>query len=741
MLIRGLGALLCLALAPFLGVRSVGDVYWWLLAIVAYNAAFSHLLRARRPAWLIRMYAYGFFDTVAASAIVAVTGGLASPFFSAFFLIVVHAGIRFGRNAALLTVGVITLCTVLLLHGGGAGAALALRLGFILLTALFAGILSDRTRVAEAAVADQLRRTQALYAAGTALAGTISWPDIVPLVAQQARCVTAAEIAILDVHTEGADAEEQHVTDVVPAGAYLAKQILHHRLEVSKAQPAQPHATRSTLSEATDLFGEVVQALPPASLLRAPIMLQRRWAGDLLLVRIAGSPPFDKGDVAVLDAFLAQAGLALENAALYQRVQVQAATDSLTGLPNHRSLKERLDEEVARARRLQRKLTVLMLDIDYFKPFNDDYGHAAGDSALQTVAAMLKNATRRGTAIARYGGEEFVVLLPDTDIDEGTAVARRICAYVADCAEADHSALPRRLTVSIGVATFPEHGEQRDALLQAADLAMYVAKRLGRNQVCSANELGTARGAEALVTQLTEHLPISTQEWGPHIVTALERRFLRLATLGPSADQESAADASHWPPVTVQWVTALAAAIDAKDHYTNGHSEQVAKLAADLARATGQSRELVELVQFAGQMHDIGKIGVPESILHKPGPLTAEEWAIMRMHPNIGARILSPIATLQTAIPIVLHHHERWDGQGYPDGLAEEAIPLGARMIAICDAFDTMVSDRPYRLALGEEEALSRLRASAGSQFDPRLVEAFATAFDARAAAVSGVSR
>ncbi|HEV7214746.1 MAG TPA: diguanylate cyclase, partial [Chloroflexota bacterium] len=671
---------------------------------------------------------------------VSLTGGLASPFFSAFFLIVVHAGIRFGRNAALLTVGVIIICNVVLLHSvDGAGAALVLRLGFILLTALFAGILSDRTRVAEAAVADQLRRTQALHVAGAALAGTISWPDILPLVAQQARRVTAADIAILDVQGEG-DGQQQ-VTDVVPSGAYLAKLILHHRLKAPKPQTVQAEATRSTLSEATDLFGDVVRALPPASLLRAPIMLQRRWAGDLLLVRSAGSPPFEQGDVAVLEAFVAQAGLALENAALYQRVQVQAATDSLTGLPNHRSLKERLDDEVTRAHRLQRKLTVLMLDIDYFKPFNDDYGHAAGDSALQTVAAVLKDATRRGTAIGRYGGEEFVVLLPDTDTDEGTAIARRICTYVANSAEAERSALPRRLTVSIGVATFPEHGSQRDALLQAADLAMYVAKRLGRNQVCSANELGTARGAEALVTQLTEHLPISTQEWGPHIVTALERRFLRLATLEPSADLESSTAIYQRHPITVQWVTALAAAIDAKDHYTNGHSEQVAKLAVELARATGQARELVELVQFAGQMHDIGKIGIPESILHKPGTLTAEEWAIMRVHPNIGARILSPIATLQSAIPIVLHHHERWDGQGYPDGLAGEAIPLGARMIAICDAFDTMVSDRPYRRALSDEDALGRLRSSAGSQFDPRLVEAFVSLADVQEDLASAVSR
>jgi HD-GYP domain-containing protein (c-di-GMP phosphodiesterase class II) len=191
----------------------------------------------------------------------------------------------------------------------------------------------------------------------------------------------------------------------------------------------------------------------------------------------------------------------------------------------------------------------------------------------------------------------------------------------------------------------------------------------------------------------------------------------------------------------VQWVTALAAAIDAKDHYTNGHSEQVAKLAVELARATGQARELVELVQFAGQMHDIGKIGIPESILHKPGTLTAEEWAIMRVHPNIGARILSPIATLQSAIPIVLHHHERWDGQGYPDGLAGEAIPLGARMIAICDAFDTMVSDRPYRRALSDEDALGRLRSSAGSQFDPRLVEAFVSLADVQEDLASAVSR
>ncbi|MDQ3927911.1 MAG: HD-GYP domain-containing protein, partial [Chloroflexota bacterium] len=159
--------------------------------------------------------------------------------------------------------------------------------------------------------------------------------------------------------------------------------------------------------------------------------------------------------------------------------------------------------------------------------------------------------------------------------------------------------------------------------------------------------------------------------------------------------------------------------------YTDGHSRRVSALGVLLARALGRPPEEFEKVRVAGLLHDIGKIAIPEVTLHKAGPLTEEEWAQMRSHPDVGLRILTPIAALRAVLPAVRCHHERWDGQGYPLGISGEEIPLGARIIAICDAYDTMVSDRPYRRALGHEEAVARLRAAAGTQFDSELVKAF----------------
>ncbi|HET8630237.1 MAG TPA: diguanylate cyclase [Thermomicrobiales bacterium] len=369
-----------------------------------------------------------------------------------------------------------------------------------------------------------------------------------------------------------------------------------------------------------------------------------------------------------------------------------------------------------------------MLDIDHFKNYNDAFGHAAGDLALQMVAGALRRTLRRGDYAARYGGEEFVLILPDTTAPAGALIAERLRASVAALLDQPDSELPGPVTVSVGVAAFPEHGADRDLLLQAADLAMYLAKHIGRNQVCLANELGTVRGLEALFAQVTSHLALPSARWGPHLVSDLERRFTRLASLRVDPDErglEEGGEAAY--RYTVQTVTALATTIDAKDHYTEGHSRHVAALAQQLARAAGCSREDVEQIRVGGLLHDIGKIGIPETILNKPGRLTDEEWALMRSHPDIGARILAPIAALGAVIPLVRHHHERWDGQGYPLRLHGEHIPLGARIIAICDAYDTMVSDRPYRRALGHHEAVARLHADAGAQFDPRLVDLFAT--------------
>ena len=210
------------------------------------------------------------------------------------------------------------------------------------------------------------------------------------------------------------------------------------------------------------------------------------------------------------------------------------------------------------------------------------------------------------------------------------------------------------------------------------------------------------------------------------MVSDLERRLSQLASLRAELEKDPRAGSSiTLDEDTVQAVTALATTIDAKDRYTEGHSRRVSALAVMLARAHGCSPDETELVRIAGMLHDIGKIAIPEVTLHKPGPLSDDEWGLMKTHPDVGVRILSPIVALRDVLPLVRYHHERWDGGGYPTGLAGEAIPIGARILNICDAYDTMSSDRPYRTALGHDEAVRRLRDGAGTQFDADLVDVF----------------
>jgi diguanylate cyclase (GGDEF)-like protein len=441
---------------------------------------------------------------VVGTAIVAVTGGLDSLFSPFYFLVVVHAAMLFGRRAVVLASLVTAGCFagLLVFEGGGTtgAAAIVLRLGFIVITAVFAGLLSDRARSAERAVADQLAFMQALHAASSALTGTVEWSEVVQQVATQARLLVRADAAIVELDDSWSPTGvRERASDVVPKAAYLAKLLLQH--DVLGSLPPSPPGKPVVLDPAaqSDTLPEQTRLLPTASVLRGTLGSQRRSIGDLLLVRVGNLEPFRTADVDVLEAFLQQATLALEGAQLYQRVHEQATTDPVTGLPNHRSLKERLYEEVTRARRYGRPLCVLMLDLDHFKAFNDTYGHAAGDMALRAVADALSAQTRHGDLVARYGGEEFVVALPETDAYAGAALAERLCAAVVKLAAMADHANQRALTVSIGLAAFPEHGGDLDMLLAAADRAMYTAKHEGRNQVCMAVEQTVSRDADELL--------------------------------------------------------------------------------------------------------------------------------------------------------------------------------------------------------------------------------------------------
>lgn len=379
--------------------------------------------------------------------------------------------------------------------------------------------------------------------------------------------------------------------------------------------------------------------------------------------------------------------LAANNTALLaanERLEALATTDPLTGLPNQQSIAATLDRELARARRHDRSSAVLFFDLDHFKALNDSYGHAAGDAILSELATIVRAALRAGDHLGRWGGEEFVALLPELPPEGAVAAAERIRRAVADHSFAAGGGV--HLTCSIGVAVFPRDASEHEALIALADRAMYAAKRLGRNQVREAHE-------PAVVA-----LP---GEWGQ------------------SESRETTA--------LLGIVEALAALAETREHRDGPYADAIVGLIPRLATALGMNATEARMVGLAGRLHDIGKIALPDTVIRKSADLTSEEWAIIRDHPLIGAEVVSHIPALRGLAPLIRAHHERWDGTGYPDGLAGEAIPLGARLLAVVDAFDAMTSTRPHQPAWTIERALAELRRYAGTQFDPTVVAALDT--------------
>jgi diguanylate cyclase (GGDEF)-like protein/putative nucleotidyltransferase with HDIG domain len=368
---------------------------------------------------------------------------------------------------------------------------------------------------------------------------------------------------------------------------------------------------------------------------------------------------------------------------LIGRLSDAARTDSLTSLLNRRGFEELFETELERARRSGRPLSVIVGDLDAFKMVNDRFGHAAGDRALERLSEILQSAKRRIDTAARIGGEEFAVIAPDTDHHAAYILAERIRREVRDTFKSE----PFPLTISLGIATFPRHGGSAETLIGGADEALYAAKKLGRDR---------------------------TVVYNPELADSL------LAATGqpaPRAERHSTT------------ILALAEVIDIRDEGTAAHSETVGRYAGAIARELGLGADLVERVRFGGIVHDVGKIGIPDSVLRKPGWLSEDDWREMRRHPEIGARILRG-ANLDDIADWVLSHHERPDGEGYPHGLSGSDIPLEARILAVADAYEAMTSDRVYRPALTSESAREELLRCAGTQFDGRVVAAFLTVLD-----------
>jgi diguanylate cyclase (GGDEF)-like protein/putative nucleotidyltransferase with HDIG domain len=374
---------------------------------------------------------------------------------------------------------------------------------------------------------------------------------------------------------------------------------------------------------------------------------------------------------------------AAEEFAAEQRARADAEQrsriDALTGLFNRRHTMETIEHELARGS-AGPGVGILMVDVDYFKRINDRLGHAGGDTVLMEIAERLRLGVREWDVVARIGGEEFCVIAPGLGTeDEVARLGERLRAAVAERPIQLPGGLAVPVTVSVGAALVPHHDGTAEHALDAADRALYAAKRHGRNRL---------------------------------------RRFSELDTSDLRAEQ----------PECLHLAEALALTSDLREGGLSHHSRQVAELSAATARRLGLPDEDILRIELGGWLHDIGKIAVPDSILTKPGPLTDSEWAVMRTHPAVGADLLQHFPELSQACQAVRHHHERYDGTGYPGRLAGQDIPLDARIVAAADAYSAMTAQRAYNTPRTMPEAIAELSRCAGTHFDPTVVAALTAA-------------
>lgn len=358
----------------------------------------------------------------------------------------------------------------------------------------------------------------------------------------------------------------------------------------------------------------------------------------------------------------------LEHARERQR---EGRTDPLTGCLSLRYFRGRLAEEAERARRHRRPLSLVLIDIDDFRDLQRRHSFRVGDDLLVAVGAVLRAGTRSQDLVCRTGGDEFAVLLAETTTADAQTCLERMLLEL----EVLETGPIRGTSVSMGIAAYEGASDAPEELLARAARALARARAEGGGRIAVHSD-----GVEQAVA------------------------------LGEETPHRDV-------------VEALAVALLERDRYTGEHSESVVEMAGSVARSLGLSPVEIERVRAAALLHDVGKVAIPDAILHKPAPLDEQEWQLMAQHPVIGERILRVIPGLGSVARIVRHEHESWNGTGYPDGLAGEAIPIGSRIILACDAYHAMTTDRPYRAAMSYGEAIEELLRSAGRQFDPRVTQ------------------
>lgn len=478
--------------------------------------------------------------------------------------------------------------------------------------------------------------------------------------------------------------------------AIKSKEIVNTKSFKKLFEGAVPEIEPEKLQAIDDLLGNRAISI-------LPIVVQGEHFGCLVTVSIRSE--IGSTEKNFLSLFAGQIELAVTIANLFEQIKKQAITDGLTGLFNRRHFDQCLTAEVERATRLNQPFTLVTLDLDHLKKINDTYGHSVGDEAIRQIGVVLKKNARSVDIPARFGGEEFAVILPGIDVEGGLIAAERMRAAI----EESHVKEVEHISASIGVATFLRHTDSIGELLELADQAMYSAKKNGRNKVEVACKQEETDWQQLFVNTFIETLVKYQVPAASKIAKDIQANRNQNESL-----------------LEIMRCILDSLAQTYSTVYKNEYIDDKIYLLEQLANKASLEDEEIEKLKIACILHDIGNLLVPEKILLKPGPLNKEERKQILEHPILAAKeILRPLKSTGYIINIIEHHHEHWDGAGYPGNLSGTGIPRGARLLFVVDAYSAMINDRPYRTALSPEKAVEILRNGAGTVWDATFVEMF----------------
>ncbi|HEV2468518.1 MAG TPA: diguanylate cyclase [Candidatus Sulfotelmatobacter sp.] len=498
-------------------------------------------------------------------------------------------------------------------------------------------------------------------------------------------------------------------------------------VEIKAEAGVTTHATGKRIPLGTGILGRVartgeralVQNALPGNLTgilpdsRAVLCIPITYGESLLGVlniESRNENAFTPQDVLILNTLADLLATALHNAFVFQKLQQQSITDGLTGIKTRRFFWEALSAEWKRASRSGRPFSVVLIDLDKFKEVNDSMGHFEGDLVLARVGRLLEQKSRQSNVVARYGGDEFIVLMPETGAEQAQVLAERLRQWLAT----DPMLSEHNITGSFGVASFPMHGFSIEDIIRVADAGMYVSKRSGGNLVSTAQEFVEGQDFARQRQQISAYIEgfLQRERSGPEQLEELTTTLYKLCSSDEGCNVGLLKEA----------IESLSRAAESREMQTAGHGDLVARYTEVIARALGLSSEETADLVYAARVHDVGKIFVPEHILNKPGPLGEEEFFQLRMHAHVGAEVVGTIPHSIMMREAIEHHHQRFDGSGYPDGLRGEEIPLWARIIGLADAYANLVTEQSFSAARTPEQALDELANMSGTRFDGMLV-------------------